>query len=324
MKAIVHHRYGLPDVLRLEQVEKPIPNADEVLVRVRAASVNPADWYAMKGIIVARPGSGWLRPTDPRTGGDFAGTVERVGSDVIDFKVGDEVYGGRGGAFAEYICVSKHIAPKPRNLSYEQAAAVPTAGITALQGLREHGALTSGQRVVITGATGGVGSFAVQIAKAMGAHVTAVCRTQNTDLARSLGADEVIDYTKEDFSKSNEPYDLVIENASTHSWASYKRILNPDGRLVLVGAPGAYKALGPLTQIGRLMLAGMRSESPKMVFFIAKFNRPDFDFLTELIEAGKVTPVIERVYPMAETAEAMRHLGTGHTRGKVVVSMDGK
>src|SRR3990172_3835135 len=312
MKAIVHHEYGSADVLRLEEIEKPTPADDEVLVRVYAASVNPADWYGMKGIIVARPGGGWLKPKDPRIGGDYAGVVEAVGSKVKDFKPGDEVYGGRHGALAEYICVSKSISSKPSNISFEQAACVPTAALTALQGLRDHGKLKAGQTVLITGAAGGVGHFAVQIAKAMGAEVTGVCPTQNLDFVRSLGADHVIDYTREDYTKTERGYDLILDIASTKPWSALNRILKPTGMLILVGAPGANKPLGPLGQIGRLMLGSIRSRQ-KMRFFVASFNRPDLALLAEMIESGKITPVVERSYPMAETVEAMRHLGTGHT-----------
>lgn len=323
MKAIVHHEYGSADVLRLEEIEKPTPADDEVLVRVYAASVNPSDWYAMKGIIFARPGSGWLKPKDPRVGGNFAGVVEAFGSNVKDFKPGDEVYGSRHGALAEYICVSKSISPKPSNISFEQAAAVPTAALTALQGLRDHGKLKAGQTVLITGAAGGVGHFAVQIAKAMGAEVTGVCRTQNLDFVRSLGADHVVDYTHEDYTQTDRRYDLILDIASTNSWSALNRILKPTGMLILVGAPGANKPLGPLGQISKLMLGSLRSRQ-KMRFFVASFNREDFAHMRVLIESGKMTPVLDGTYPMIEAVEAMRLLGEGHARGKLVVTMNAK
>ena len=323
MKAIVHHEYGSADVLRLEEIEKPNPADDEVLVRVYAASVNPADWYGMKGIIVARPGGGWLKPKDPRIGGDYAGVIEGVGRKVKDFKPGDEVYGSRHGALAEYICVNKSISPKPSNISFEQAAAVPTAALTALQGLRDHGKLKAGQTVLITGAAGGVGHFAVQIAKAMGAEVTGVCRTQKLDFVRSLGADHVVDYTREDYTQTDRRYDLILDIASTKSWSALNRILKPTGMLILVGAPGANKPLGPLGQIGRLMLGSLRSRQ-KMRFFVASFNHEDFAHMRELIESGKMTPVLDGTYPMIEAVEAMRLLGEGHARGKLVVTMNAK
>ena len=323
MKAIVHHEYGSSNVLRLEEIEKPIPAEDEALVRVHAASVNPADWYSMKGIIAARPGGGWLKPKDPRIGGDFAGVVEAVGSKVKDFKPGDEIYGSRHGALAEYICVSKSISHKPSNISFEQAAGVPTAALTALQGLRDHGKLQAGQTVLITGAAGGVGHFAVQIAKAMGAEVTGVCRTQNLEFVRSLGADHVVDYTREDYTKTERRYDLILDIASTKRWSALNRILKPTGMLILVGAPGANKPMGPLGQIGRLMLGSIRSRR-KMRFFVASFNREDLAHMRDLIESGKMTPVIDGTYPMAEAVEAMRLLGESHARGKLVVTMNAK
>jgi NADPH:quinone reductase-like Zn-dependent oxidoreductase len=321
MKAIVHYEYGAANVLRLEEIEKPIPAEDEALVRVHAASVNPADWYGMKGIIVARPGGGWLKPKDPRIGGDFAGVVEAVGSKVNDFKPGDEVYGSCHGALADYICVSKHISRKPSNISFEQTAGVPTAALTALQGLRDHGKLQAGQAVLITGAAGGVGHFAVQIAKAMGAEATAVCRTQNLEFVRSLGADHVVDYTHEDYTETERRYDLILDVASTKPWSALNRILKPNGMLILVGAPGANTPMGPLGQIGRLMVGSIRSRQ-KMRFFVARFNREDLAYMRDLIESGKMTPVIDSTHPIAEAVEAMRLLGEGHARGKIVVMMN--
>jgi len=323
MKAIVQDKYGLPNVLYITEVSKPMPTEDEILVRVHAASVNPADWYAMKGILLARPGSGWLKPKDPRVGGNFAGVVEAVGKNVKEFKPGDEVFGSQGGALAEFTCVSKWIIRKPANISFEQAAGVPTAAITALQGLRDHGGLKAGQTVLITGAAGGVGHFAVQLGKAMGAEVTAVCRTQNVEFVRSLGADYVVDYKSEDYTKTDRRYDLILDIASTKSWSALKRILKPTGKLILVGAPCAHKTLGPLSQIAKLKLASSRSKQQKLSFFVAKFNQPDFAYLNELITADKITPIVDRTYPFAESAGAMSYLGEGHARGKIVVTMNG-
>ncbi len=236
MKAIVHYRYGSPDVLELVDVDKPVPAGDEVLVRVRASSVNPAEWYEMTGLLVARPQAGLRKPKEPRLGTDFAGVVEAVGSSVEDFKPGDEVFGARTGAFAEYVSVRNAIAPKPANVSFEQAAGVPIAGLTALQGLRDHGQVQSGQKVLINGASGGVGTFAVQIAKAFGAEVTGVCSTGKVDLVRSLGADHVVDYAQEDFTQSGERYDLFLDIAGSRSWSECKRVLKPDSTFVLIGA----------------------------------------------------------------------------------------
>ncbi len=320
MKAIVYEKYGSPDVLELREIEKPVVADDEVLVRVHASSVNPAEWYAMTGLFIARLGSGLLKPKDTRLGADFAGVVEAVGANVKDFKAGDEVYGGRTGAFAEYVTVRNAIARKASNQTFAEAAAVPIAALTALQGLRDYGKIQPGQKVLITGASGGVGTYAVQIAKAFGAEVTAVCRTQNVELVRSLGADYVIDYTREDFTQSERRYDLAFEIASTRSWAEYKRILKHDAIMVLVGAPKGDRVIGPLNRIIKLRLASLRA-SQKLVFYIAKFNREDLAVLRDLIEAGKVRSVIDRQYELSELPEAMRHLGTGHARGKVVVTM---
>jgi NADPH:quinone reductase-like Zn-dependent oxidoreductase len=323
MKAFVHQKYGQPDVLEIRQIEKPTHSDDEVLVKVRATTVNPAEWYAMVGILVARAGSGWLRPKDPRIGVDFAGVVEGVGKNVTDFKPGDEVYGGRTGAYAEYICVRKSIARKPRNVSFEQAASVPTAGITALQGLRDQGKLQAGQSVLITGAAGGVGHFAVQMAKAMGAEVTAVGRTQSQDFLRSLGADHVVDYTKEDYTQSGRQYDLIFDLASTKSWSALRRVLKPNGVHVMGGAPGAKKAMGPVGQLVRLMSASMLTKH-KTKFFVAQFNRPDLATMCEMIESGSVVPRIEETYTFEQLPQAMAKLGDGHVLGKLAVTVASK
>lgn len=322
MKAIVRDRYGSPDVLELQEVEQPELGDDGVLVRVRAASVNPVDWHDVTGTPwIARPMTGLRRPKGSRlTGHDFAGTVEAVGKDVTDLHPGDDVFGGKsgGGSFAEYVCVPMEVARKPANLSFEEAAAVPVAALTALQGLRDHGQLQPGHKVVVNGASGGVGTFAVQIAKALGAEVTAVCSSRNVEQARSLGADRVIDYTREDFTRGDERYDVILDVAGTKSWSRYRRVLNPDATLVMVGAPKTNPVLGPLGHIARVRLAAWRG-SQKAVFFIAKFNRPDMDALRELLESGNVKPVVEKRYELGEVADALRYLGEGHAQGKIVI-----
>lgn len=320
MKAIVYEKYGTPEVLQLREIEKPVPKDDESLVRVHATSVNPAEWYAMTGLFIARLGGGLLKPKDNRLGADFAGVVEAVGANVKDFKAGDEVYGGRTGAFAEYVTVRNAITGKPANQTFAEAAAIPIAALTALQGLRDYGKIKPGQKVLITGASGGVGTYAVQIAKTYGAEVTAVCRTENVELVRSLGADHVIDYTKEDFTRGQRRYDLAFEIASTRPWSQYKRVLKPDAIMVIVGAPKGDRVIGPLNRIIKLRLAALGA-SQKLVFFIAKFNREDLAALRDLIEAGKLRSVIDRQYDFDELPQAMAHLGTGHARGKVVVTM---
>jgi len=320
MRAIVGDRYGSPDVLELREIAKPDPTDDEVLVRVRAASVNPADWYGVTGTpYVARALTGLRKPKSNSVGADIAGTVEAVGKNVTQFRPGDEVF-GRSGAFAEYVCVGEAVALKPANLTFEEAAAVPVAAITALQGLRDKGQLQPGQQVLINGASGGVGTFAVQIAKALGAEVTGVCSTRNVDLVRSLGADHVIDYTKEDFTRSDRRYDLLFDVAGSRSWWACRRVLNPQATFVIVGAPKGNRLLGPLSHIAKVRLAALRSRRT-VVFFIAKLNGPDLEILRELLEAGKVTPVVDKRYELSETADAFRYLGDGHARGKIVVTL---
>jgi NADPH:quinone reductase-like Zn-dependent oxidoreductase len=322
MKAIVHHEYGDPEkVLKLVDLDKPVPTADEVLVSVYASSVNPAEWHGMTGLWLARMGSGWGKPKDVRLGTDFAGVVEAVGANFTRLKPGDEVYGGKHGAFAEYVTVANSVALKPANISFEQAAAIPIAGFTALQGLRDHGNLKPGQKVLINGAAGGVGTFAVQIAKALGAEVTAVCSTQNVEMVRKLGADHVVDYTKEDFTRSDHRYDLIFDVAGGRSWRDCKRVMKPDATFVIVGGPKTDRVIGPLRHVLRILI-GSRFSSQKVKFFIANFNVPDFEALNKLIEAGKVTPIVERTYPLSETAEAMRYLGTSHAKAKLVITMD--
>jgi NADPH:quinone reductase-like Zn-dependent oxidoreductase len=323
MKAVVHNTYGSPDVLELEQIDKPEPADDEVLVRVRAASVNPADWYTLTGPFVARVPNGLRRPKDNRLGVDYAGEVEAVGANVTHFRPGDEVFGGRTGAFAEYVCAreDRGVVPKPANVTFEEAAAVPIAALTALQGLRDKGQVQAGQSVLINGASGGVGTFAVQIAKALGAEVTGVCSTRNVDIVRSIGADHVIDYTKEDFTRSDRRYDLILDVAGSKSWSELKRVLEPDGRLVIVGAPKSKGILGPLAHIMKLRLASVPG-SRKAVFFISRVNKADMQTLRELLESGEVKPVVDRRYDLGEIADAFRYLGDGHAQGKIVVTVE--
>ena len=320
MKAIVCSSYGRPDVLELADVEKPALADDLVLVKVRAASVNPADWYGVAGPLIVRPSTGWFKPRSDRTGVDFAGTVEAVGKDVTHVGPGDDVFGARSGALAEYVTVREAVVAKPANITFEEAAAVPVAAITALQGLRDKGQLQAGQRVLINGASGGVGTFAVQIAKALGAEVTAVCSTRNVELARSLGADHVVDYTREDFTRSDRRYDLLLDVAGSRSWSQLRRVLTPAATVVIVGAQKR-RVFGPIGHIVRLRVSSLLRGSQKAVFFIAKTNRADMEIMRELLETGKVTPVVDRKYELADTADAFRYLGEGHARGKIVVTV---
>jgi len=320
MKAIVQDRFGPPDVLELREVDQPQVGDDEVLVAVRAASVNPADWYAMAGVPwVARPQMGLRKPKTTGVGIDLAGVVATVGGNVARFKAGDEVFGGGSGALAEYAAVPEAaLVLKPANLSFEQAAAVPVAGLTALQGLRDKGRIQPGQQVLINGASGGVGTFAVQLAKSFGAEVTGVCSSRNVDLVASLGADRVIDYTNEDFTRTDRRYDLLLDVAGSRSWAACRRVLGPQATLVMVGAPKGNRLLGPLGHIVKVRLASLRA-SQRVLFFISKLNPQDLVVLQELLAAGTVTPVVERSYALLEAADALRHLGEGHAQGKLVI-----
>ena len=323
MRAAVRERFGPPDVVEIRDLDKPVPADDEVLVRVRASSLNLGDWYAVQGRPwVGRTAMGLRKPKDERLGTDYAGVVEAVGKDVTDFKAGDEVFGGRSGAFADYVVAKaeRAIVPKPTTASYEEAAAVPVAALTALQALRDKGGLEPGQRVLIHGASGGVGTFAVLLAKALGAEVTAVCSTRSVEQARRLGADHVVDYTKDDFSREGRRYDLVIDVAGTRSWSACKRALEPNGTLVIVGGPRKGKLLGPLGGVAGKMLGGLFG-SRRVAFFIAKFNKPDMELLRELLAAGKLTPVIDRRFDLGEIGDALRYLGDGHPQGKVVITM---
>jgi len=323
MKAIVHRCYGSPDVVRYEDIAKPAPADDEVLVRVRAASVNPLDWHYLQGTpYMLRLDAGIGRPVDARLGVDFSGTVEAVGKSVTRFKPGDEVFGGKFGALADYVAVREEraLALKPANVSHEQAAAVAIAALTALQGLRDQGHIHSGQRVLINGASGGVGTFAVQIAKSFGTNVTGVCSTRNVELVRSIGADQVIDYTREDITQGAQRYDVILDNVATHSLLEYKRILNPNGVYVMVGSADPGHWFGWLWKPLQGWLVSPFTRQ-KFVTIFAELNREDLGTLASLMQSGKVTPVIDRTYKLSEAAEALRYLERGHARGKVVVTM---
>jgi NADPH:quinone reductase-like Zn-dependent oxidoreductase len=321
MKAIVYAEYGSPDVLELKEVAKPTPKDNEVLIKVHAASLNAADWHYLRADpFLIRFTSGLLKPKNTFLGADVAGRVEAVGRTVTQFKPGDEVFGdlsesGRG-TFAEYVCASENaLALKPANLSFEEAAAVPLAAVTALQGLRK-GQIQPGQKVLINGASGGVGMFAVQIAKALGAEVTAVCSTLNVDIVRSIGADHVIDYTKEDFTRNGHRYDLILAANGYHPISDYRRVLTPNGTYVMTG--------GAMSQLSEAMIKGpwisMRG-SQKMGNLLAKPNKEDLAFMKELLETGKVKAVIDRCYPLSEVPEALRYLEEGHAQGKVVITV---
>ena len=319
MKAIVFYKYGSPDVLKLAEVEKPTPKDDEVLVKIHAASVNAYDWHFLTAdiFLIRLMGGGLLRPKNNRLGADIAGRIKAVGGNVRQFKPGDEVFGTIQGGFAEYACASENaLALKPTNLSFEEAAAVPMAGVTALQGLRDQGQIQPGQKVLIQGASGGVGTFAVQIARVFGAEVTAVCSTRNVDQARSLGAEHVIDYTQEDFTRNGQQYDLILAVNGYHPISAYQRALTPRGIYVVAG--------GKPAQLFQGMLLGPRMSKTggkKISFLSAKVSKKDLVFLKELLETGKIIPVIDRSYPLSEAAEALRYLGTGHAKGKVVITM---
>jgi NADPH:quinone reductase-like Zn-dependent oxidoreductase len=323
MKAIIHTRFGPPDVLELRDIEKPVPAAGEVLVRVRAASVNRADWYGVTGTPwVGRVSMGLFKPRSSRFGVDFAGVVEGGGDAVTHFEPGDEVFGGRTGAFAEYVCVREEraVVPKPANVTFEQAAAVPVAALTALQGLRDKGGIQSGHNVLINGASGGVGAIAIQVAKSFGAEVTAVCSTRNVEQASSLGADHVVDYTQEDFARTDRRYDLMLDVAGNRSWSECKRVLEPGARVVIVGAPKGTRLLGPLSHVSGVRLAAVRS-SQKVAFFIARFNKRDMEYIRGLLESGQLTPLVEKRYELHETADALRYMGEGHVRSKLVITI---
>jgi NADPH:quinone reductase-like Zn-dependent oxidoreductase len=317
MKAIVCAQYGPPDVLQFTDIAKPAPAENQVLVKIHAAAINPLDRFFMRGAPLIRLIPGLRKPRDTRLGVDLAGQVAAVGKNVTQFKPGDEVFGACRGSLAEYVCVPEDkLAPKPANLSFEEAAAVPVAALTVLQGFRDMGRIQPGHKVLIDGASGGVGTFAVQIAKLFGAEVTAVCSTRNVERARSLGADHVIDYTQEDFTKSGKRYNLIMGANAHHSIFDYRRLLTHDGIYVLVG--------GGMPQIFQgLLLASLLSRvgSKKARFFIANLNQKDLVFLKELLEAGRVVPIIDRRYPLSDAAEAIRYLEQGHAQGKIVITV---
>jgi len=322
MKAMVYDRYGSPDVLELREIEAPGVADDGVLLRVRAASVNPFDWHMLTGKpYLVRTQAGFLKPKSEVLGVDFAGTVEAVGRDVDELRPGDDVFGSRTGAFAEYVSVRKAVASKPVNVSFEDAAAVPIAGVTALQGLRDKGQIQAGQKVLINGASGGVGTFAVQIAKSFGAEVTGVCSTRNVDSVRSIGADHVIDYTREDFTRSGQLYDLMLDNAGNRSWSDCKRVLNEEGTMVIVGGRKTNRWIGPMGDVVRRRLAAIPGSRKVVAPFLAKLNKEDLVVLGELVETGKVRPVIERRYELSEVPEALAYLGEGHAQGKLVITV---
>jgi NADPH:quinone reductase-like Zn-dependent oxidoreductase len=323
MQAIVYRCYGSADVLKVEQIARPTVEDDQVLVRVRAAALNPLDWHYMTGTpYIMRLSAGLGSPKDTRVGVDFAGTVEAVGKNVTRFKPGEEVFGGRGGALAEYVTVreDRAIALKPANVTFEQAGAVGVAAVTALQALRDHGRIRAGQKVLVNGASGGVGTFAVQIARSFGAEVTGVCSTRNVELVQSLGADHVVDYKKEDFTQSAERYDLILDNVGNHSFSALRRVLKDDGVLVMVGGPKKDPWLGPITRSLRAMMLSP-FVSQELVTILAELKQDDLSTLAGLMEAGKVTPVIDRRYTLSEVPEAMEYMGGGHARGKVVVNL---
>lgn len=326
MKALVHCDYGAPDVLKVIEIAKPAPGEHEMLIRVHAASVNPLDWHFVRGTPYAmRFGSGLRKPKDMQVGVDFAGVVEAVGPGVTRFKAGDQVFGGRHGAIAEFVVArdDRAVVPMPAGITFEQAASLPIAAVTALQGLRDKGKLQPGQKVLINGASGGVGTFAVQIAKAMGAEVTGVCSTRNLDLVRSLGADHVVDYTKEDYTKGEARYDLVVDNVGNRSLAENRRALAPSGMYVLIGGggPNDGKWIGPLAKPVAELIEGPFVKQ-KMVMLLADLSPDDLTALAGQVASGTLKPVIDRRYPLSEAAEAIRYLEAGHARGKVLVTVE--
>jgi NADPH:quinone reductase-like Zn-dependent oxidoreductase len=326
MKAVIYTQYGPPDVLQIKEIEKPVPKENEVLVKVRAASINPFDWHMIRGtpFLMRAMMAGLRKPKEPRVGVDCAGTVEAVGREVTQFKPGDDVFGGKAGALAEYLCVPADggVALKPANVTFEQAAGIQIAGCTALQALRDKGKVQPGQNVLINGASGGVGTFAVQIARSMGAHVAGVCSSRNAELVRSLGADRVIDYTNEDFTKSDERYDVIIDNVGTQPLSRFRQILKPKGIYIMIGGGGPDEG-GLIGPMGRPIQALLMSPfiGQKMGMMLAKASQDDLKYLAELMQAGKVTTVIDRTYPLSQIADAIRYLEHGHARGKVIITI---
>lgn len=323
MQAIVYRCYGPPDVAQLEDIEKPVPADDELLVKIQAAAVNPLDWHYLRGSpYLIRLMSGLGAPKEIRLGVDFAGTVAAVGKHVTKFEPGDEVYGGVTGAFAEYVTVreSRAVALKPDNVSFEQAASVPIAALTALQALRDKGQLQPGQKVLINGASGGVGTFAVQIAKSMGAEVTGVCSTRNVEMVRSIGADQVFDYKKEDYTESGQQYDLIIDMVGNHSLRANRKVMTPEGRMVMVGG-GKGNWIGPLLRpVKALFVAPFVDQ--EFITLLASLNKDDLVLLGDLMQSGGVTPVLDRSFPLSEVPAALRYSEEGHARGKIIVIPD--
>lgn len=323
MKAAVYTKYGPPDVVQIADVEKPVPKDNEVLIKVRAASLNPLDWHFMRGTPYAvRIIAGLRKPRFPGLGVDVAGQVEALGAKVSQFKLGDEVFGSCKGAFAEYACASESVLViKPAKVTFEQAASVPVAAYTALQGLRDKGRIQAGQKVLVNGAAGGVGTFAVQVAKLFGADVTGVCSTRNLDMVRSICADRVIDYTREDFTKSAQRYDLFFDGVGNHSLLASRRVLNPKGMYVGAGGTTDNWMIRPLlSAISSLVLSLFGNR--KLLMILAKPNKQDLTFMREHMESGKITPVIDRCYRLSEISEAIRYLEIGHARGKVIITLE--
>jgi NADPH:quinone reductase-like Zn-dependent oxidoreductase len=324
MRAARHRCYGVPQGLRIERVAKPVPAETEVLVKVHAASVNPAEWYGVSGQpYLVRLGGGIGSPKSPNAGFDASGVIEAVGSKVTRFKPGDEVFGGVRGSFAEYALAREQgsLTLKPGNMTFEEAAAIPIAGITALQGLRDHGKIAAGQKVLINGASGGVGTYAVQIAKAFGAEVTAVCSTRNVEMVRSLGADHVVDYTKADFTAGDERYDLILDNVGNHSYYDLADVTKPEGYIVSVGGSKDNRWLGPITRVFVWRNFAKPFVDPHMPFYIASANKEDMALLANLVREGKMRTVIDRTYPLERVGEALEYLGTQRARGKIVVTV---
>jgi NADPH:quinone reductase-like Zn-dependent oxidoreductase len=326
VKAVTYCDYGLAN-LKIDNVEKPTPADDQILVRVRAASINPYDWHFIEGTpkIIRLFGIGLRKPKDTRVGVDFAGVVEAVGKNVTQFKPGDEVFGGKGGAFGEYVTprATRAVALKPANVSFEEAASINIAGLTALQAIRDKGKVQPGQKVLINGASGGVGTFAVQIAKNFGAEVTGVCSGRNVDLVKSLGADRVIDYTKEDFTTSDRKYDVILDNVANHSFSEYRKVLTPNGKLVMIGGGSANEQ----GWVGKMMkplkaLALKPFVSQQMGMMMAEMNQSDLQYFAEMMQSGKLKPVIDRTYKLSEIQQAIAYVEEGHARGKVILTID--
>jgi NADPH:quinone reductase-like Zn-dependent oxidoreductase len=324
MKAVVYHSYGSPDVLAFEEIEKPTPGDDQVLIKVCAASVNPLDWHLMSGTpYLVRIMGGLRKPKASRLGADVAGRVEAIGRTVTQFRPGDEVFGTCDGAFAEYVCAAEtSLAIKPRRVTFEQAASVPVAAFTALQGLRDEGRIQPGQKVLINGAAGGVGTFAVQLAKSFGVEVTGVCSTNNVDFVRSIGADHVIDYTKENFTKGDRRYDLIFDCIGNHSLLACLRVMSLEGIYVPVGAPRSLWMIDLLIRSVTALVLSRFVSQRLVIFFLSKSSREDLALMGQLLEAGTVTPVIDRRYGFSELPDAIRYLEEGHARGKVVITFD--